>query len=293
MYVSLEKVTQKKLVETPRLLRQVSRVLGFSKAGKDSDSGTTSDTSGDAPVLFNLPKRKAHELCKIPNSLGQYLADSARGTTYVSFANQGKFIAVACADVSLYTVRIFNLQTLSEEAILAVHHNTIYEMCWSSNDKYLVSASSDHTAKVWSPFAGDGKDTTCPPVSTLQHLTFVYTAKFHPTMGMLPDGQEIVVTGSFDHRIRVWSALSGQLLQTVTSFKSHINALAFDVYGKHFYAGDGKGVIKEFIFNSRDSSYLKFIRVNKELEGEPISCIRTLSSKRKLLVLTKRRYDSF
>ena len=296
MYVTLERVTQKKLVETPRLLRQVSRVLGFSKTpGKDSSSDGGSEMEGEAPILFHLPARKAQDLCKIPNSLGQYLADSARGTTYVSFANQGKFIAVACADISLYTVRIFNLQSLSEVAVLTVHHDTIYEMNWSSNDNYLVSASSDHTAKVWAPFdfdgidSGTGNNRHCPPVSTLQHLTFVYTAKFHPTMGAL-SSQEIVVTGSFDHKIRVWNAISGELLQTVSSFKSHINSLTFDVYGKYLYAGDGKGVLKEFIFNSRqnDSSFLKFIRVNKDLEGEPISCIQTLSSKRKLFVLTKR-----
>ncbi|QDZ18097.1 WD40 repeat domain-containing protein [Chloropicon primus] len=285
MYVSLEKVTQKKLVETPRLLRQVSRVLGFSK--KESESETGSDANGELPILFDLPARKAHELCKIPNSLGQYLADSARGTTYVAFANQGKFIAVACADLSLYSVRIFNLQTLSEEAVLTVHHDTIYEISWSSNDKYLVTASSDHTAKVWAPFDGVGSDGHCQPVSTLQHLTFVYTAKFHPAMGT---ESHLVVTGAFDHGIRVWDALSGELLQTVHGFKSHINTVAFDVYGKYLYAGDGKGVIKEFLFNTREgnSSCLKFIRVNKDLEGEPISCIQTLSSKRKLLVLTKR-----
>ena len=295
IYVTLEQVTQKKLVETPRLLRQVSRVLGFEKAGKDQGSdGGTSDASAENQIVFPLPERKAHELCKIPNTLGQYLADSARGTTYVSFANQGKYIAVACADLSLYTVRVFNLQTLSEEAVLTVHHDTIYEISWSANDRFLVSASSDHTAKVWAPFdhAEEGRDRQCMPLSTLQHLTFVYTAKFHPTMGAVgPGGQEIVVTGSFDHGIRVWNALSGELLQTVRSFKSHVNSVAFDIYGKYLYAGDGKGVIKEFLFNTRDrdaTTFLKFIRVNKDLEGEPISCIQTLSSKRKLLVLTKR-----
>ena len=137
VYVTLEKVTQRKLVETPRLLRQVSRVLGFSKNGKESESEAGgSDSARENPIIFELPKRKAHELCKIPNSLGQYLADSARGTTYVSFANQGKFIAVACADhASLHTVRVFNLETLSEESVLAVHHDTVYEIAWSSNDR--------------------------------------------------------------------------------------------------------------------------------------------------------------
>ena len=61
-----------------------------------------------------------------------------------------------------------------------------------------------------------------------------------------------MVTGSFDHGIRVWHALSGELLQTVRSFKSHVNSVAFDIYGKYLYAGDGKGVIKEFLFNTRD-----------------------------------------
>ena len=155
----------------------------------------------------------------------------------------------------------------------------------------MVSASSDHTAKVWAPFDDVEADGHCAPRATLQHLTFVYTAKFHPTAGMGPSGREVCVTGSFDHKVRVWDALSGDLLQTVDSFKSHVNALAFDVYGKYLYAGDGKGVIKEFLFSSReqgDGDVLKFIRVNKDLEGEPISCIQTMSSKRKLVVLTKR-----
>jgi len=32
-------------------------------------------------------------------------------------------------------VRVFNLETLSEESVLAVHHDTVYEIAWSSNDR--------------------------------------------------------------------------------------------------------------------------------------------------------------
>ena len=57
IYVTLEQVTQKKLVETPRLLRQVSRVLGFEKAGKDQGSdGGTSDASAENQIVFPLPR---------------------------------------------------------------------------------------------------------------------------------------------------------------------------------------------------------------------------------------------
>lgn len=265
-----------------------------------------------------LPVRRPHELCKIPNALSQYLSDSARGTTFVAFANQGKYIAIASADASLHTVRIFDLHTSREVAALGVHHDTIYEVSWSHDDMHVVSASSDNTAQVWAPFANpaqgggraagaagdaDAALAMAPPVAVLQHLSFVYTAKFHPVPVASDEGslRELVVTGCFDHAIRVWDAATGHLLQTVNAHGSHVNALAFDASGKYMYSGDGRGILKEFICNAREApeggeadlgfrprGFLKVIRTNRDLEGEPISCIRTMATKRKVVVLTKR-----
>ena len=89
------------------------------------------------------------------------------------------------------------------------HQNIIHELHWSSDDQYLVSCSSDFTAKVWeipkysgtSESIDEEKSESKFLVASLIHPSYVYSAKFHPKKF---GDCLIIATACFDAKIRIW-----------------------------------------------------------------------------------------
>ena len=114
-------------------------------------------------------------------------------------------------------------------------------MSWSKQDKYIVTASNDATARIIN-VENRSKDT----YKLLPHPSFIYSAKFHP------HSHEIVCTGCYDKVIRVWSIKTkksqkdGQLLQELTGHQGYVNALIFSDNGKFLYTADSMGGIIEW-----------------------------------------------
>jgi len=87
-------------------------------------------------------------------------------------------------------------------AVLRAHTGTVEIAAFSPDGQRIVTASADHTARVWDAANGH-------LLVTLQGHTFgLVSAVFSP------DGQRIV-TASFDHTALVWNAQNGQLLATL------------------------------------------------------------------------------
>lgn len=74
---------------------------------------------------------------------------------------------------------------------LSGHQKLVYDLSWSRKGKYLLSASADGTARVWS--LSEQKQE-----KVLAHPSFVYAAQFHPRV------TTVVVTASYDSAVRVW-----------------------------------------------------------------------------------------
>jgi WD40 repeat protein len=72
------------------------------------------------------------------------------------------------------------------------HHGVVYSVAFNADGTFLLTASEDHTARVW--LTASGRPFTPP----LPHWDEVFSAVFSP------DGSE-VLTGSKDHTARVWS----------------------------------------------------------------------------------------
>ena len=75
------------------------------------------------------------------------------------------------------------------------HTGAIYDVAFSPDSRFLVSASADDTCKVWRVEDGQRMDTLPQP------LKAEYTCTFSP------DGQSIVAAGA-DNNIRVWQFVS-------------------------------------------------------------------------------------
>lgn len=131
------------------------------------------------------------------------------------------------------------------------HLGTIYDIDWSINDKYIMSASNDCTAQIWSISKDSdvrtSSDRTSGSPSTsnknvfssviLPHPCFIYSCKFCPQIEL----QYMIFTGAFDGIIRIWSVKNcfephssysrdPELLREIDGHQGHVLSLAFKMF---------------------------------------------------------------
>ncbi|XP_048449182.1 jouberin, partial [Rhincodon typus] len=165
------------------------------------------------------------------------------------------------------------------------HFNIVYSLCWSNDDKTILSASSDGTVRVWNT-----ENYQSPAEKILPHPSFIYTAKYHPFV------QCLVVTGGYDSIIRVWNInvneVNGQLLQELDGHKSFINTLCFDAEGLRMFSGDSTGLVIVWSTVVNQSSPENLVQqwtiaeniMQNDLKGVPINHLEVHPNGRRLLI---------
>uniref|UniRef100_A0A8C3SRV1 SH3 domain-containing protein n=1 Tax=Chelydra serpentina TaxID=8475 RepID=A0A8C3SRV1_CHESE len=174
--------------------------------------------------------------CRIPNKHIFSLRAGDMGCFCIRFSQDGKTLAAACAGRDGYPIILYEIPSGQYLREFYGHLNIVYDLCWSKDNEYLLTASSDGTVRMWKI---ETQATTS--VRVFPHPSFVYTAKYHPV------AEYLVVTGCYDSVIRVWNTkvkeIYGQLLQEFDGHKSFINTLCFDAEGLHMFSGDSSGLI--------------------------------------------------
>ncbi|KAM4043296.1 jouberin isoform 2-T2 [Anomaloglossus baeobatrachus] len=228
------------------------------------------------------------QACRIPNRHLLSLRGGHMGCFSLCFSHVGRTLAAACADRDGYPIHLYEIPSGQYLRELHGHLNVVYDLCWSSDDHHLLSASSDSTVRLWRI----GNEVSSA-LKVLPHPSFVYAAKFHPM------SDHLAVTGCYDAVIRVWNVnvkeINGQLLQEFDGHKSFINSLCFDAEGLHMFSGDSSGLI--IIWNtsiSRSSlqssvdlwDILKEIK-ETDLKGIAVNHLEVHPNGRRLLIHTK------
>ena len=80
-------------------------------------------------------------------------------------------MAVASTETSGSCILIYYFDSGEQVATLSGHVGIVYSIDWSSNDKILLSVSSDGTARIWE-FQSDG---SVSPTQIFPHPSYVYT----------------------------------------------------------------------------------------------------------------------
>ncbi|KAM6180637.1 jouberin [Erethizon dorsatum] len=233
-------------------------------------------------------KRLPGQACRIPNKHLFSLTAGERGCFCLDFSHNGRILAAACASRDGYPIILYEIPSGRFMRELCGHLNIIYDLSWSKDDRYILTSSSDGTARVWK-----NEINNTNTLRVLPHPAFVYTAKFHPAV------RELVVTGCYDSVIRIWrvdvSESSAVLVQQFDAHKSFINSLCFDAEGHHMYSGDCTGTI--IVWNTyvnvndlHNSVY--HWTINKEIKetefkGIPVSYLEVHPNGKRLLIHTK------
>ncbi|NXM02860.1 AHI1 protein, partial [Tyrannus savana] len=227
------------------------------------------------------------QACRIPNKHLFSLRGGDMGCFCVRFSHDGKTLAAACAGRNGYPIVLYEIPSGQFLREFYGHLNIVYDLCWSKDNQYLLTASSDGTVRMWKI-----EMQAASAVRVFPHPSFVYTAKYHPI------ADSLVVTGCYDSVIRIWNAnvkeIHGQLLQELDGHKSFINTLCFDAEGQHMFSGDSSGLIIVWDTPVKESSQHVFQhwRINKEIKendikGIPINHLEVHPNGRRLLIHAK------
>ncbi|NXF04483.1 AHI1 protein, partial [Smithornis capensis] len=227
------------------------------------------------------------QACRIPNKHLFSLRGGDMGCFCIRFSHDGKTLAAACAGRNGYPIALYEIPSGQFLREFYGHLNIVYDLCWSKDNRYLLTASSDGTVRMWKI-----EMQAASAVRVFPHPSFVYSAKYHPITDSL------VVTGCYDSVIRIWNAnvkdIHGQLLQELDGHKSFVNTLCFDAEGHHMFSGDSAGLIIVWDTPVKGSSQHLFQhwRINKEIKendikGTPINHLEVHPNGRRLLIHAK------
>jgi WD40 repeat protein len=111
------------------------------------------------------------------------------------------------------------------------HTGTITYAGYSSDGTKILTASADHTARLWD--ARTGSQLTPP----LQHDDAVISAAFSP------DGKH-VATGSSESEVRIWDAVSGKRITDSLEVHGSVLCVSFSHDGKMIAAGTDDGKLR-------------------------------------------------
>jgi WD40 repeat protein len=103
--------------------------------------------------------------------------------------------------------------------ILRGHEDTVWDAAFSPDGKYVVTASDDHTARVWDALTGQA-------VAVLRGHEDSGSAAFSP------DGKYVVMNDG-DHTARVWEALTGQAVAVLRGHEDAVTSAVFSPDGKY------------------------------------------------------------
>ncbi|NXL78224.1 AHI1 protein, partial [Leptocoma aspasia] len=227
------------------------------------------------------------QACRIPNKHLFSLRGGDMGCFCIRFSHDGRTLAAACAGRNGYPIALYEIPSGQFLREFYGHLNIVYDLCWSKDNQYLLTASSDGTVRMWKI-----EMKAASAVRVFPHPSFVYTAKYHPV------ADSLVVTGCYDSVIRIWNAnvkeIHGQLLQELDGHKSFINTLCFDAEGHHMFSGDSSGLIIVWDTPVKGSSphLFQHWNVNKEIKendikGTPVNHLEVHPNGRRLLIHAK------
>ncbi|KAM9777524.1 LOW QUALITY PROTEIN: jouberin [Neosynchiropus ocellatus] len=172
----------------------------------------------------------------IPNKHMLSFRGGQMGCFTVVFSHSGTLLAAACADKDAFPVVVYEIPSGKVLAAFNGHLKIVYNLCWSSDDGTLLSASSDGTVREWNV-----EKLLLSSQKILPHPSFVYCAQYHPA------ARSLVVTGGFDSLVRVWKMdvddVNGLLLKEFDGHSSYINTICFDSDGYRMFSGDNTGQI--------------------------------------------------
>jgi platelet-activating factor acetylhydrolase IB subunit alpha len=147
----------------------------------------------------------------------------------------------------------------------------------SFDGRWLLSAGTDQTARLWDANSGEAKSTflghehviecvaIAPPASYASLATLAGLKKAPP----LSSSAEFVATGSRDKTIKIWDG-RGTLIKTLTGHDNWVRGLVFHPGGKYLLSVSDDKTIRCWDLKQDG----KCVKTLSDAHGHFVSCIR-------------------
>ncbi|XP_051942989.1 jouberin isoform X3 [Hippocampus zosterae] len=227
------------------------------------------------------------QVCRIPNKPMLAFRGGQMGCLTVLFSHAGTLLAAACADRDLFPVVVFEIPSGKALAAFTGHLKIVYELCWSADDRRLLSVSSDGTVREW-----DVEQFLPTARKVLPHPSFVYSARYHPA------AQHLVISGGYDGVLRAWRLdvddINGLLLREFEAHGGFVNSICFDAEGHRMFSADSVGSVIMWKTSLGDGEQqpwhhwcVEKIHAEADLKGIPINMLQVHPTGRCLLIHAK------
>ncbi|HEC85376.1 MAG TPA: WD40 repeat domain-containing protein, partial [Thioploca sp.] len=126
---------------------------------------------------------------------------------------------------SRWGIRLYNFASGQLVALLKGHTNVVLSLAFSPDNRFLVSGGGDSKAILWNlaEFKATALNSTAK-AKALDAILSGHTDDIY-AVAFTADSQR-VVTGSFDHTLRLWQVSDGKLLATLTGHTDKVYSVA-------------------------------------------------------------------
>ena len=177
----------------------------------------------------------------------QYSSIETPGINSVCFSPSGRYLVVGDAAgrvtvrfylpysllwILIFLIFFFQVWDIPNKRVRSIFRviSSVRSVDFSSNDRFVVSASWDNAVCIWNTRDGSAK-------VFMDGTEVVWSVRFSP------NGQ-FVAAGDSDGVIRTWDVRTGQLVRRWTGHKSTICSVAFTPDGKVLLSGGNGGDVK-------------------------------------------------
>ena len=239
--------------------------------GKDIGSIQSVAFSPDGNMIVSCGGNNIHLWDSDTNQLLNTLIRHTEPINTVVFSPDGETIASGSSD---RTIRLWDVNTREQIKTLMGHTDSVNSVVFSSDGETIASAGNDRTIRLWNANTGE-------LIRTLTgHIENVNTIAFSPDGNTIASGSGRWVYGGDDggknvgQEIRLWSAHTGEHLETLIVDSSVVNSVVFSPDGKtlasgiaHWrgYEGIARADEEVYLWNAHTGEHLKTLTGHKDV----------------------------